>query len=62
MNRVKVYNCIGMKLDYNTVGQVEITMLDYINGLLDDFDKVDPTDGGTKSSAASIVIFKLNKD
>ena len=36
-----------MTLDYNTVGQVNITMLDYIDEILDAFDKVDTMGGGT---------------
>ena len=51
-----------MKLDYNTVGQEKITMLDYNEEILDASDKPDPTDGGTKSSAAPDIIFKVNKD
>ena len=37
-----------MILDYTTVGQVEITVLDYINEILNTFDNEYPTDGGTK--------------
>ena len=48
-----------MTLDYNTVGQVKITMLDYIYEILNDFDKADPMGGGTKSSAAPYIILRL---
>ena len=44
VNNGKVHNCIGMTL----VGQVNITMLDYIDEILDDFDKAGPTGGSTK--------------
>ena len=50
-----------MKLEYSTVGQVEITMLEYIDEILNTFDKADPTCGGTKSSAAPDIIFKVKK-
>ena len=48
VNNGKVQNCIGMTLDYTKVGQVNITMLDYIDEILDDFDKAGPTGGSTK--------------
>ena len=50
-----------MTLEYSTVGQVKITMLEYIYEILDAFDKPDPTSGGTKSSAAPHIPFKVNK-
>ena len=62
MNRRKVHKYLGMKLDYSIVGQVKITMLDYINEILNTFDKSDPTGGSTNSSAASAIILKVNKD
>ena len=37
-----------MTLDYYIVGQVKITMLDYIDEILDTFDKAYPTGSGTK--------------
>ena len=51
-----------MTLDYTTVGQVKITMLEYINEIIDTFDKVDPTGGVTNSSATPAIIFKADKD
>ena len=51
-----------MKLDYSTVCQVKINMLDYINEILYTFDKGDTTGGGTKSSASIGTIFKVYKD
>ena len=58
----KVHNYLGMKLYYIIVAQVKITMLDYTNEILDAFDKEDPRGGGTKSSAASAVIFDSKQD
>ena len=37
VNWGKVHKYLGMILDYFTVGQVKITMLYYINGIIDDF-------------------------
>ena len=37
-------------------------MLDYINEILDAFDKPDPTCGGTKSSAEPAIFFKVKED
>ena len=39
VNCVKVHKFLGMKLDYTTVGQVNITVLDYIDEIIDTFDK-----------------------
>ena len=47
VNRVKVHKHLGMKLDYSTVGQVKITMLEYTDEILDTFDKTYPMGGGT---------------
>ena len=58
----KVHKKLGMKLDYSTVGQMKITMLEYINEISNAFDKADPTRGGTKSSAAPAFIFNVDKD
>ena len=58
VNRVKVHNYLGVKLDYTTIGQVNITMLDYINEIIDTFDKVNRTGDGTNPSDAP-AIFKV---
>ena len=62
VNRVKFHNYIGMKLYYTTFGIVKINMLEYIEEIIDAFDKSDITGGGTKSSAAPAVILKFGKD
>ena len=62
VNRLILHTYIGMELNYTKVGQLKITMLEYIDGILDDFDKADTTDGGTKSSDGTDNIFKAGKD
>ena len=37
-------------------------MLDYTDEIIDAFDKLDPTGGSTKSSAAPDIIFKFDED
>ena len=61
VKRVKAHKYLGMALDYSTVGQVKITMLDYIDGIFGSFDKSDPTGGGAKSSTAPAVIFNVDE-
>ena len=61
VNHGKVHKYLGMKLGYTTVGQVNITMLDYIDELLDNFDKSDPTGGVNNSSSAPANLLKFNK-
>ena len=61
VKRLKFHKYLGITLDYFTVVQVKITMLDYIDGILDAFDKADPTGGGTKSSSAPDIILKFEK-
>ena len=51
-----------MRLNYITVGQVKIPMLDYIGEILDNFDQAYPTGSGTNSGAAPAVLFKFYKD
>ena len=62
LNGVKFQKYLNTKLDYTISGQVKITVFKYINEILNDFDNTDPTDGGTKSSAAPVVILKVKND
>ena len=62
VHRGKVHDFIGMKLDFTTKGQVQVSMLDYIQEILDTYDKVEPKDGGTKTTAAPKNLFVVNED
>ena len=46
VNCIKVYKYLVMTLDYTTVGQVHIPMLDYIDEIIYAFDRIDPTGTG----------------
>ena len=48
VNRVKVHKYLGVTLYYTIFGQVKITMLKYIDEILDTFDKEYPTGDGTR--------------
>ena len=58
----KEHMYLGMDLNYSTCGQVKITMLDYIQEIIDAFDKADPKGAGTKTSAAPKNLFKVDED
>ena len=62
VSRGKVHTYLGMTLDYSMRGQVIVTMYDYIQEILEAFDKAEPKGMGTKSSAAPNNLFKVNKD
>jgi hypothetical protein len=62
VSRGKVHKYLGMTLDYTIRGQVMITMNDYIEEILTAFDKADPKGGGTKTSAASENLFRIDED
>jgi hypothetical protein len=51
-----------MMLDYSVPRQVKIKMLDYVNEILASFDKAEPKGGGTKTSAESDSLFKVDED
>ena len=61
VKRGKVHKYLGMTLDYTTVGQVKVNMLDYIDEILNAFDNSDTTGGGTKSNAAPTIMSKFGK-
>jgi hypothetical protein len=64
VSRGKVHTYLGMTLDYTVRGQVKITMIDYVDEILTAFDKQapDPKGCGTKTSAASENLFKIDED
>jgi hypothetical protein len=41
-----------MTLDYTVRGQVKITMFDYVDNILNAFDKAEPKGGGTNTSTS----------
>lgn len=62
VSRGPVHKYLGMTLDYSVRGQVSISMYDYIEEILDAFNKVAPKEAGTKSSAAPENLFTVNED
>jgi hypothetical protein len=53
---------LGMTLDYTVHGQVNISMFNYVDEIINAFDKAEPKGGGTKSSAAPDDLFKVDED
>ena len=45
VSRVKVHKYLGMTLDYTVLGQVQITMIDFLDKVLTAFDKAEPKGG-----------------
>jgi hypothetical protein len=62
VSRGKIHKYLGMTLDYSVLGQIKITMLEYVNEILVAFDKEEPKCGYTKTSAAPDSLFKVNED
>ena len=52
VSRGKVHKYLGMTLDYTVRGQVQITMIYFLEEVVAVFGKVEPKGGGTKTSAA----------
>jgi hypothetical protein len=61
VSRSKIHKYLGMTLDYTVRGQVKITMFDYVDEILTAFDKAELKGGGTKSSAATDSLFKVDE-
>ena len=62
VSRGKVHKYLGTTLDYTVRGQVQITMIDFLDKVLIAFDKAEPKGGGTNKSAASENLSKVDKD
>ena len=62
MIQVKNQKYLGITLDYTVSGIDRISMLEYIDDILTSFNKMDPSNSGTKSSVASENLFKVDKD
>jgi hypothetical protein len=62
VSRGKIHKYLGMTLDNSVRGQVKITILDYVDEILTDFDKAEPKGGGTNTSAAPDSLFKVDEN
>ena len=62
VSRGKVNKYLGTTLDYTVCGQVQITMIDFLDKFLISFDKAEPKGGGTNTSAAPENLFKVDED
>lgn len=62
ISRGKVHIYLGMKFDFSVKGQVQISMLDYVEEIILAFEKADPNAKGTKTSAAPVNLFVVNED
>ena len=51
-----------MTLDYSVKDKSKITIMDYINGMMEFLDKAEPKAISTKSSAASLNMFVVDED
>ena len=61
VSRGKVHKYLGMTLDYTVRGQVQITMIYFLDKVLIAFDKADPKGVETKTSAAPENLFKVDE-
>jgi hypothetical protein len=61
VSRGKIHKYLGMTLDYSVAGQVSITMIPYIEDILDAFKAVDPSSILRKSSTAPEYLFKIDE-
>ena len=55
-----IHKYLGMTLDYTVSVISIISMLEYIDEILTEFDKIDPSNSGTKSSAEPENLFKVD--
>ena len=62
VSRSKIHKYLGMTVDYTVSGIARISMLEYIGELLTVFDKMDPSNCGTKSSTAPENLFRVDED
>ena len=61
LKRGKIQEYLGMQLDFTVAGQVKITMFDYIQEMLEDFHKFDPSKIVSSTTAADH-LFKVRDD
>jgi hypothetical protein len=60
--RGRVHKYLRMTLDYTVHRRVNISMFNYVDKIINAFDKAEPKGGGTKSSAAPDNLFKVDED
>jgi len=51
-----------MQLDYSIKHQVHISMYNFLDEIIADFERIEPNNSGTKTLAAPSNLFKVNKD
>ena len=61
LKRGKIHEYLGMQLDFSVVGQVKITMFDYIQEMLEDFHKFYPNKTISRTPAVDH-LFKVRDD
>jgi hypothetical protein len=61
VSRSKVHKYLSMTPDCTVSGQVKITMFDYVDDILTDFDKAEPKSGSTNLSAAPESLLKVDE-
>ena len=62
VHRGKVHDYLGMRLDFSVEGQVKVSMFDYVDKILTDWNERAPEDQGTKTSAAPRDLFVVGED
>jgi hypothetical protein len=60
VSRGNIHKYLRMTLEYTVCDQVKITMFDYVDEILNAFDKAEPKGRGAKTSDAPCSIFKVN--
>ena len=58
----KLHEYLGMSLDYSVKVKVGITILDYINEIMEYLDKEEAISSGTKSSADPLNLFVVDEE
>jgi hypothetical protein len=61
IHRGKIHDYLGMTLDYSVPGEVKIDMIDYIKGMIDDFQQYD-TSEKTNLTPAAEHLFQVRDD
>ena len=62
VSRGKVHKYLGINLDNTTKGLCKVTMLDYIEAVINTFDKIDQKATETKTSAAPSDLFVVKEN